>query len=121
MEMEDYLPRNIIEAISKSELLFTNRYHTLDSTTVVPFPNWVDRAEVEEKFGKKRLKVANRFLIKWKSHWNVAMVLEEVKANELAGLPPHVPGIVTLTRFPDIFAQFRDSVEPTSTPPKKSW
>ncbi len=111
MDLDEYLPKNIIEAISQSELLFTNRYHALDRGTVVPFPQWVDGEAIEHKFGKKALKVANRYLIKWKSHWNVAMVLDDVKLNELAARPADFPSIVTLTRFPDIFARLRESVE----------
>jgi len=111
MDLKDYLARNMIEAISKSELLFTNAYHALDSTTVALFPNWVDGVETEEKFGKRRLRVANEFLIKWKTHWNVGMVLEDIKANEGVAPSPDAPCIVTLTRFPDIFTRFRKSVE----------
>ena len=80
MNLLDYLPHNMIEAISKSELLFTSTYHSLDSTTVVLFPDWTDGKVVEEKFGKKRLKIKNEYIIKWKTHWSPEMVFEDMKS-----------------------------------------
>jgi hypothetical protein len=79
MNLKDYLPTNMIEAISKSELLFTSGYHSLDPTTVVLFPNWKDGDVFEEKFGRMRLKIMNEYIIKWKTHWNVDMVFDDVK------------------------------------------
>lgn len=74
-----YLPGNMIEAISKSELLFTSTYHSLDPDSVVLFPGWKDGDVFEEKFGRKRLKIMNEYLIKWKSHWTTDMVFDEVR------------------------------------------
>lgn len=79
MNLLDYLPNNIVEAISKSELLFTSAYHRLDSTTMVLFPDWIDGKVVEEKFGKRRLKIENEYIIKWKTHWSYEEIFEEMK------------------------------------------
>jgi hypothetical protein len=79
MNVVDYLPRNMIAAISKSELLFTSTYHSLDSSTVVLFPDWGDDGKViEEKAGKKRLRIENEYIIKWKAHWSPEMVFEDI-------------------------------------------
>ncbi len=83
MNLVDYLPNNMIEAVSKSELLFTSTYHSLDSDTVVLFPDWIDGTTVEEKFGKKRLKIKNEYIIKWKTHWSPEMVFEDMKSKHL--------------------------------------
>jgi hypothetical protein len=45
MDLFDFLPNNMIEAISKSELLFTSAYHSLDRTTAVLFQE-IGRAHV---------------------------------------------------------------------------
>jgi hypothetical protein len=82
MDLLEYLPHNMIEAISKSELLFTSTYHSLDSSTVNLFSNWVD-GDVEEKFGKKRLKIENEYIIKWKTHWSPEMVFEDMKGRHM--------------------------------------
>ncbi len=83
MNLLEYLPNNMIEAISKSELLFTSTYHSLDDSTVVLFPDWIDGNVVEEKFGRKRLKIMNEYIIKWKSHWTPEMVFEEVRSRHV--------------------------------------
>lgn len=83
MNLLEYLPNNMIEAVSKSELLFTNTYHSLDRDAVVLFPNWIDGEVVEEKFGKKRLKIKNEYMIKWKTHWSPEMVFEDMKSKHL--------------------------------------
>ncbi len=83
MNLLEYLPNNMIEAISKSELLFTSTYHSLDETTVVLFPDWIDGDVIEEKFGKKRLKIMNEYIIKWKSHWTPEMVIEDMKSRHV--------------------------------------
>lgn len=80
MNLSDYLPTNMIEAISKSELLFTSTYQSLDAETVVLFPNWKDGKVFEEKFGRTRLKIENEYLIKWKTHWTTDMVFDEFRA-----------------------------------------
>lgn len=83
MNLLDYLPKNMIDAITKSELLFTSTYHSLDSTTVVLFPDWLDGKVVEEKFGKKRLKIMNEYIIKWQTHWSSGMVFEDMKSKHV--------------------------------------
>jgi hypothetical protein len=80
MNLLDYLPTNMIAAISKSELLFTSRYHSLDKSTIVLFPDWKDGRVFEEKSGKKRLKIMNEYIIKWKTHWNPEMVFDDMKS-----------------------------------------
>lgn len=79
MILFDYLPLNMIEAITKSEVLFTSTYHSLDKNTVVLFPNWKDSDVYEERFGKKRLKVATEDIIKWQTHWTPEMVLDDMR------------------------------------------
>jgi len=83
MNLLDYLPNNIVEAVSKSELLFTSTYHCLDSATVVLFPDWIDGKVVEEQFGKKRLKIENEYIIKWKTHWSYEEIFEEMKSRHV--------------------------------------
>ena len=78
MNLQYYLPTNMIEAISKSELLFTSTYHSLDEATVVLFRDWTDRNVFEHKFGKTRLKIINEYIIKWKSHWSPEMVFRDM-------------------------------------------
>ena len=81
----DYLPTNMIEAISKSELLFTSRYHALDPSVVVLFPDWNDnKGDVMKLFGKRRLRIANDHLIKWKTYWEPNMVYEDMRPKTLA-------------------------------------
>ncbi|MGC2516281.1 MAG: hypothetical protein WA383_17280 [Terriglobales bacterium] len=83
MNLLDYLPNNIVEAVSKSELLFTSAYHRMDTTTMVLFPDWIDGKVVEEKFGKKRLKIENEYIIKWKTHWSYEEIFEEMKSRHV--------------------------------------
>jgi hypothetical protein len=75
-----HVPTNMLEAISISELLFTSRYHAADPSTIVLFPDWVDGSDVEERFGATRLRIANDYIIKWKTRWTVDMVLEDMRA-----------------------------------------
>lgn len=77
IDLSEYLPRNMLEAI-KTEAFFTRRYHSLDEDTVVLFPEWTASDVFEEKFGKLRMKIANDYVIKWKSHWTVQMVADEL-------------------------------------------
>ena len=78
MNLLEYLPANMIEAVSKSELLFTSTYHSLDKSAVELFPDWIDGDVIEEKFGKQRLKIGNDYVIKWKTHWTPEMVFEDM-------------------------------------------
>jgi hypothetical protein len=71
--LEGYLPRTALDAV-KTEMTFTPRYHSLDPKTVVLFPDWVDSNHFEEKFGERRMKIANEYIIKWKGHWTIEMV-----------------------------------------------
>lgn len=79
MNLLEFLPMNMVEAISKSELLFTSTYQSLDPETIVLFPDWKDGDVFEEKFGRMRLKIANEFLIKWKTHWTTDMVFDDIR------------------------------------------
>ncbi len=79
MQLEEYLPTNMIEAISMSELLFTSTYQALDPGTVVLFPDWKDGDVLEEKFGRQRKKIANDYIVKWKTHWTTEMVFEDMQ------------------------------------------
>ncbi len=82
MDLDHYLPNNMIEAMSKSELLFTSSYHSLDRNTVALFSGWVDGNKFEYKFGKLRMKIGNEYIIKWKTHWNIRMVIMDVRKSK---------------------------------------
>lgn len=82
LPLAEHVPTNMLEAISVSELLFTSLYHDADPSTVVLFPNWVDGSHIEERFGRPRLRIANEYLIKWKTRWTVDMVLDHMRASE---------------------------------------
>lgn len=79
MNLEEYLPTNMIEAVVKSELLFTASYNALDPSTVVLFPDWKDGRDIRDKFGKRRLRIGNQYITKWKTHWTIDMVLDDMK------------------------------------------
>jgi hypothetical protein len=83
MDLSAYLPRDVLEAMMKGEMSFTIQYHSLDQNTVVLFPDWVDGNVFEEKFGQRRMKIANEYIIKWKGHWDLDTVLAHVKKNSL--------------------------------------
>lgn len=78
MNLHFYLPTNIIEAISKSELLFSRDYMRLDDGVVWLFPEFKDGKVFEQHRGKLRMKIQNEFILKWKSHWSPKMVFDEV-------------------------------------------
>lgn len=82
MDLQQYLPTNMFEAISISELLFTTTHHSLDATTVVLFPE-CRRNVFEEKFGRTRRKIENDYVIKWQTHWTLSMVFEDVQSKLL--------------------------------------
>lgn len=81
LPLEEHVPTNMLEAISLSELLFTSMYHAADPSTVVLFPDWVDGTVVEQRFGAARLRIANEYIIKWKTRWSVDMVLDDMYAS----------------------------------------
>lgn len=81
MNMADYVPSNMLEAIAKSELLFTPAYQALDKDTVVLFPDWKDGDVFEERFGKVRMRIMNEYVIKWKSHWTPRMILDDLQGS----------------------------------------
>ena len=79
MDLKQYLPTNMFEAISISELLFTTTYHSLDPATIVLFPEC--RGNVfEQRFGRTRRKIENDYFIKWQTHWTTSMVFEDVQS-----------------------------------------
>ena len=78
LDLYRYLPTNMIEAISKSEMLFSHDYQQLEPDSVILFPRWVDAGVIEEKFGKPRMKIANEYIVKWKSHWSPEMVYRDM-------------------------------------------
>jgi hypothetical protein len=79
MDLKQYLPTNMFEAISISELLFTPTYHSLDPATIVLFPE-CRRNVFEEKFGRTRRKIENDYFIKWQTHWTLSMVFEDIQS-----------------------------------------
>jgi hypothetical protein len=102
MVLPDYLPRNMIEAICKSELLFTSTYHSLDESTVVLFQDWRD-GDYEDKFGKRRLKIANEYIIKWKTHWSPEMVFDEMRSAYVT----HRARKLLTTKFPRAYSTLK--------------
>jgi hypothetical protein len=70
--LERYLPETALQAV-ETEMLFTARYHALDPDTAVLFPDWVDGNCFEEICGERRMRIANRYIIKWKGHWSFEM------------------------------------------------
>lgn len=103
MNLLEFLPTNMIEAISKSELLFTSTYQSLDPETIVLFPTWKDGEVFENKFGRTRLKIANEFLIKWKTHWTTDMVFDEVRDKQF---PQRIKKLLA-ARFPGFYSTLR--------------
>lgn len=79
MDLKQYLPTNMFEAISISELLFTTTYQSLDPATIVLFPE-CRRNVFEEKFGRTRRKIENDYFIKWQTHWTLNMVFEDIQS-----------------------------------------
>jgi len=103
MNLPEYLPTNMIEAISKSELLFTSTYHAADSSTVVLFPSWKDGNVFEEKCGKKRLKIMNDYIIKWKTHWNTNMVFDDMRSQYTS----YIVKKLLRSKFPTIYSRLK--------------
>ena len=85
LDLYRYLPNNMIEAISKSELLFSHDYQQLEPESVILFPRWY-AGVIEEKFGKPRMKIANEYIIKWKSHWTAEMVYSDMMGPQFMSL-----------------------------------
>jgi hypothetical protein len=74
--LKEYLPKDIIEAVTRSEFMFTPAYHREEPDAVVLFPEWHDGIGVhEEKFGRTRLKIKNDYIIKWKTHWMLQLTV----------------------------------------------
>ncbi|HKY27867.1 MAG TPA: hypothetical protein VJM12_07975 [Pyrinomonadaceae bacterium] len=79
MDLNQYVPTNMFEAISISELLFTTTYHSLDPATVVLFPE-CRRNVFEERFGRTRRRIENDYFIKWQTHWTPTMIFEDIQS-----------------------------------------
>lgn len=75
---------NIIDAHLKLEIAFTSDYFALDSLWEQIFPFlFQDGINIfEKKFGKYRKKYQNEYIIKYKSHWSLEMLLDHAKAIE---------------------------------------
>jgi hypothetical protein len=73
----------MLEAVFLSELTFTKIYHKHDPTTKVLFKDWINGHHVEMKFGKPRMKIANPYMIKWKTRWTLPMVLKDMKVRRV--------------------------------------
>ncbi|MEE9525308.1 MAG: hypothetical protein V3V78_01745 [Candidatus Woesearchaeota archaeon] len=78
MNLKKYLPLNMWEGLD-TEINFTIDYHKLDKKTLILFEKWIDCNKFKEKFGRLRMKIANKYIIRYKSHWNNNMVIEEIK------------------------------------------
>lgn len=78
IDLEYFLPRNFFESCM-AEFFFTDRYHRMDPSTLCLFPQFVDAGKFTLKFGKERMVLENEYLIKWKSHWSIEMVLDQMK------------------------------------------
>jgi len=81
MDLEKYLPLNKIEAVVKGEFLFTYSYHLLDQDTVVLFSDWKDGDTYETKLGRRRMKISNEYIIKWKAYNSPFLIIDEMRAS----------------------------------------
>ncbi len=75
MDLDRHLPVDILGA-TMAEIRFTREYHERDGNTVILFPNWTDCDVFEQKLGSHRMKIANKYIIKWKAHWSIGMVYD---------------------------------------------
>jgi hypothetical protein len=75
----------------------------MDNSTVVLFPNWKDGNVFEEKCGKKRLKIVNDYIIKWKTHWNTNMVFDDMQSQYTT----YVVKKLLRSKFPTIYARLK--------------
>ena len=82
IQMLNYLPLNMNEAIHLSENKFTRKYHGLELNPLILFPEMADTEVFEEKFGKVRMKITSRYLLKYKSHWEMKQVNEVMQGNK---------------------------------------
>jgi hypothetical protein len=96
LDVQRFVPTNMLEAITLSEIEFTSRYHSLDPNTVEIFPGWNDLdGTLVDRHGRTRLRIANDYLIKWKSHWRLRMVVREVaRAHPVYGVASRVIDVV---------------------------
>ena len=96
LDVERFVPTNMLEAITLSEIEFTSSYHALDPHTVEIFPGWNDfGGTLTEKHGRPRLMIANDYLVKWKSHWRLRMVVREVaRADPVYGIASRIIDVV---------------------------
>ena len=102
MDLQQYLPTNMFEAISISELVFTTTYHSLDPATIVLFPE-CRRNIFEEKFGRTRRKIENDYFIKWQTHWTLSMVFEDIQSKLLRYRVKNKVKKFVLDHFPSVY------------------
>lgn len=78
IDLKHYLPQTFFESCV-AEFWFTDLYYRMDPSTLCLFPQFVDSYNFRHKFGKERMVIENEYLIKWKSHWTIEMVFEQMK------------------------------------------
>jgi hypothetical protein len=78
IDLKHYLPQTFFESCV-AEFLFTDMYYQADPSTLCLFPQFVDSYKFRHKFGKERMVIENEYLIKWKSHWTLEMVFDQMK------------------------------------------
>lgn len=83
VKFETYLPRNLYEAMSKSEYGFTVSYDAVEPDAAAIFANSLPAGHCVEKFGRKRLRISTPYLVKWKSHWTAGMLLRDLAKRDL--------------------------------------
>lgn len=83
IRFETYLPRNLYEAMSKSEFGFTVAYTAGEPDCAAIFINGLPVGHHVEKFGRARLRISTPYLIKWKSHWTAPMLLRDLAKRDL--------------------------------------
>src|ERR1019366_2022120 len=91
VQFEKYLPRNAYEAVTKSEFGFTVSYNAYEHDSAAIFENGLPPEHFVEKFGRLRLKIATQYLIKWKSHWALRMVIRDLAREDLLGFASATP------------------------------
>jgi len=107
LDLEHYLPQNFFESCV-AEFWFTDMYCRADPSTLCLFPRFVDSYKFRHKFGKERMVIENEYLIKWKSHWTLEMVFEQM--NKLGHRLPTEKEVVNyLRKYSQASPQFQAS------------
>lgn len=96
---EHYAPRSVFE-FHLAEICMTHTYGIADPDVHVLFPDFAEGDIIEEKFGRRVMKIENAYLIKWKSHWNLDQLI--LRSETQPGAKPSQEGVnAYFERIPD--------------------